>query len=212
MSFLRKNLSDLNEFCKEFQPLFQTIGISSAVVVLLLTLYSTVISRKSLNLLLQQEQNKQIPIWRWNIDDSISTVSLEPHNPDIVIQNADAYFQKELFEGQQNWSLISPNHVLHLKVFKSVAADLFKKKNEYNPDFNTYSERNSIPFGLEVNYIQYGTVRIIKGIFAIQYDVLRVSKEPVIRIRGVVFLRYLEPTESLRRELELISFSVEENE
>lgn len=198
-------LNKINKFTERYQSLIQAIGILSAVIILGLTTYTTWLSHDSLELARQQEFNKQLPIWDWVINDSTSVVKLKPFNSDIKVQYADAYFSKIIYGDTPRWPLNQPDFQLHLTMFKYYMAEEFKKIHSYNPDFSSFSERNTFPFGLQVNYIQYGIAKTVKGIFVIQYTVVRTGEQPTIIIDGVLFDKYLSENENFENTIESLT-------
>lgn len=188
-------INEINTFVKDYQAFIQTIGIIVAVGALWCTSYSTRLSYKALKLATQQEYNKQLPIWSWNIIDSISVVELRPFNPDIKLQIADAIFPINLFKDDSKWPINQPDFKLHLTMFKYHIAKILREKNSYESDKVYIKDRGFIPFGLKINYIQYGVQREIFGLFSIQFTYIISSGEPKISIDGIMFNKYLNKHE-----------------
>lgn len=187
-----KLIIQLNKICKQYKPLIETIGIVIALLILFLTFRSTSISNKLLKLSQQQEYNKQLPIWDFEIIDSLNLVKLKPYSSDIKIQTATAFFSKKLFGENNKWPIDQPNHFLYLTMFKYNVAEQFKKHVKPNTNYYQISDRNTMPVGLIINYIQYGQQRVVYVLFGIQYLVLRNGDgEPKITIKGVLFDEYL---------------------
>ena len=197
-----KILEKINACLGKNKPLIETIGIIGGVFVLILTLHSTMLTRHSLELALKQDKDNQLPVWDWEINDSLSFVILHSTNPNIKIQMADAYFPKEIFGNSAEWALNQPDYKLHLNAFKSIIANAIRQKFKYDEDYVIIGDRGFFPLGLEINYIQYGTARNVKGIFAIQFTMIRSEEFPTIQIDGILFDHYLSSKQNLKETID----------
>ncbi|HVS90610.1 MAG TPA: hypothetical protein VHE59_01165 [Mucilaginibacter sp.] len=198
-------MKSINNFCKTYKPLIETIGILIALVLLVFTFWSTLISRDILRLSQQQEFNKQLPIWDFAVNDTSDIISVKPFSPDVKIQIANAYFPSKIFR-QKQWPIDPPDFKLYLLMFKFDIAALFKNTFPYDKNVIDIAPRGAAPVLLEINYIQYGESRTVWGLFEIQYLIERSSLEPKVQLKGMFFLKYCNKQEGLN-ELESLAES-----
>jgi hypothetical protein len=194
----RSVLKRINASVIEYQPLIQTAGILAGIVILCLTWWTASVSNRALILSLQQEANKQLPIWDFEVKDSLEIIRLKPFSPDIKIQFANAYFSKKVFDSL-DWPLDPPSFELHLTVFKYDVGQLFRKNFAYSKDHFSILPRGGAPVLMEINYIQYGEARTVYGLFVIQYMIVDGRYEPKINLQGLIFIGYYDKQGGLEK-------------
>ncbi len=189
----------INEFCQKYRPTIEVFGILTGIAILGLTYWSTLISRDLLSITIQQEQNKILPIWDWKIIDDDDKVQIFPFQEGIKIQRASAYLPKKLMDDNVDWDINPPEFYLHLNMLKSAIEDYVMENMDYNSDKIAISTQNAIPFGVVIDYIQYGTTRRIHGVYALQFTMMRTEMRPDINIDGVIFEEYVSEKELKKR-------------
>ena len=102
--YFKKVLLQINSFCEKFQPLLQTIGFIFGLYLIYSTYQSMNISNEQLkiayeelNITKKQEIQKQLPIWQFEVNDTLSIATLSPFSPDVKLEQATAHFSKKLF-------------------------------------------------------------------------------------------------------------------
>ena len=212
-AYLKNTINNINTSCEKYQPLLQSMG----VIVGLYLIYSTYqsinisnkqleISNEELQIIRKQEVQKQLPIWEFKVNDSLSLATLNPFTPDVKLEQATAFFsEKHFFEKLTIWKIDQPKFNLNLNVFKSYAEYFILKNTKYIDSTLTVGMRNEFPVGIDINYVQFGELKNIKAIFTIQYTSLRTSEKYVkIKIDGIRFNRYIYKGENLMNELDEI--------
>lgn len=179
----------LNNGCKKYKDLVQTIGIITAIVVVFFTWENTIISKKLLEITQRQEDNKEYPILEFHIIDSLSEIKISAINEDIRIQRIRAFFPKNIFnKNDEEWIIEHPDLTLHLTVFKYRMAEI-ADKNIHN-DFNTIVIGDFMfPVGFEINYIQYGKSKVINGLYVIEGMVQKNTYSKIL-LKGILFDHY----------------------
>lgn len=179
----------LNNWCKKFKDLVQTIGIITAIVIVFFTWENTIISKKLLEITQRQEDNKEYPILEFHIIDSLSEIKISTINEDIRIQRIRAFFPKIIFnKNDEEWIIEHPDLTLHLTVFKNRMAEI-ADKNIHN-DFNTIVIGDFMfPVGFEINYIQYGKSKVINGLYVIEGMVQKNTYSKIL-LKGILFDHY----------------------
>ena len=212
-AYLKNTINNINTSCEKYQPLLQSMG----VIVGLYLIYSTYqsinisnkqleISNEELQIIRKQEVQKQLPIWEFKVNDSLSLATLNPFTPDVKLEQATAFFsEKHFFEKLTIWKIDQPKFNLNLNIFKSYAEYFILKNTKYIDSTLTVGMRNEFPVGIDINYVQFGELKNIKAIFTIQYTSLRTSEKYVkIKIDGIRFNRYIYKGENLMNELDEI--------
>ncbi len=189
----------INESCQKYLPTIEVLGIIAGIAILGLTYWSTLISRDLLSITIQQEQNKILPIWDWKIIDDDDKVQIFPFQEGIKIQRANAYLPKKLMDDNVDWDINPPEFYLHLNMLKSAIEDYVMENMDYNSDKIAISTQNAIPFGVVIDYIQYGRTRRIHGVYALQFTMMRTEMRPDINIDGVIFEEYVSEKELKKR-------------
>ncbi len=211
--FVKIFIDYLNSICDKYQPLLQSIGFLFGLYLIYSTYQSINISNEQLkiayeelNIIKKQEIQKQLPIWQFNVNDTLSIATLSSFSPDVKLEQATAYFSKKLFfDEQTRWKIDQPKFNLKLKVFKKYAEQFILKNTKYSDSTISVGMRNDFPIGIEINYVQFGELKNIYAIFTIQYTSVRTSKDYVkIHIDGVRFNRYIYKDEELLNELDKI--------
>ena len=208
---MKKFLYRINTICDKYQPLLQTSGIIVGLYLIFLT-YSSVkisndqllISSEQLKISQNQEIQKQMPIWQFDVNDSLSFATLSPFSPDVKLEQATAYFSNnQFFDNSKRLKIDQPNFNLNLKQFKSFTEKMVLKNTKYSDSTLSVAMRNDFPVGIEINYVQFGELKSINAIFVIQYTSVRTSEKYVhVKVDGVKFNRYLYKGENLMDELD----------
>lgn len=196
----------INMFCDNYQPTLQAMGIAVGLYLIYLTYQSVEISNKQLLLALKQESQKALPIWNFEINDSLSVAKMHSFSQDVKLEIATAHFSKDLFyKGSTTLNIDSPDFNFHLNSVKSYLEELVLANSTYKDSITSLSERNELPVGIETSYIQYGQLKTTKTIFVIQYTWVRSNEYTAeIIINGIRFMKYLATTENLDQELDKI--------
>lgn len=202
----KKSIKQLNKICNKYQPTLQAIGIVVGLYLIYLTYQSVQISNNQLQLSLKQESQRELPIWNFEINDSLSLAKMRPFTSDVKLEIATAHFSQDLFfKNSTEWNIDAPNFNFHLTVLKSYLEQLVLANSKHNDSIVSIADRNMIPVGIETTYIQYGQVRNANAIFAIQYTWVRSNKYSAdITIDGIRFMKYLHSNENLNQELDKI--------
>ncbi|PBI86090.1 hypothetical protein BSF41_35740 [Flavobacterium sp. ACN2] len=203
---IKKNIKKLNKICDNYQPTIQAIGIIVGLYIIYLTYKSVEISNYQLQLSLKQESQKELPIWHFEINDSTSIAKMKPFTEDVKLEIATAYFSEKLFFKKSNkWNIDGPDFNFHMTMLKAYLEKLVLANSTHKDSIVSISDRNMIPVGIEVSYIQYGQVKTANAIFAIQYTWIRNDEYSVdIKIDGIRFMRYLYGNENMIQELDKI--------
>ncbi|MEL1253786.1 hypothetical protein AAEO57_08365 [Flavobacterium sp. DGU38] len=210
---LKNLIKDLNSICTSYKPLLETIGIIVGLYLIYLTYVSVEISNEQLKITQKQEYQKQLPIWQFEIDDSLSIAKLKPFSQDVKLEQATGYFPKNLFFKNSNkWEIDQPNFELHLTMFKAYAEQLIERNMVFKDSTVSVAMRNNFPIGIDLNYVQFGELKETQAIFAIQYSWVASSKYDIkIHLDGIKFTKYIYNNENLMDELEKISKDVYPN-
>ncbi|WP_205728623.1 hypothetical protein, partial [Flavobacterium sp. J27] len=122
------------------------------------------------------------------------------------LEQATAHFSKKLFFNKlTKWKIDQPKFNLNLDKFKKYASKFIIKNTKYKDSTISVGMRNDFPIGLEISYVQFGELKNIYAIFAIQYTSIRTSKNFAnIHIDGIRFNRYIYNDENLMNELDQI--------
>ena len=188
-------LTFLNDICFKFKPLIETIGICLGILVLVLTFWNTLISKDLLKLNQQQEENKTLPIWDFEVTytDSIPFLKLRPYTNEIKIQKATSTIADTLvgkFDAEMK--LTQPDYLLPISLVLDSITKRLDRNLKADAYVMTFLQDASIPFGLTIEYIQFGKVKTVNGLFALQYrynkDGLNKTKVEII---GVLFNEYV---------------------
>ncbi|VXB58204.1 conserved hypothetical protein [Flavobacterium sp. 9AF] len=213
ISNFKKNVNKINSICDTYQPLLQSIGFMLGLYLIFSTYQSINISNEQLkiayeelNIIKKQEIQKQLPIWEFEVNDSLSFAHLKPFSPDVKLEQATAYFSKKLFYNKlTKWKIDQPKFNLNLSAFKSYATKFILENTKYSDSTLSVGMRNDFPIGLEISYVQFGELKNIYAIFTIQYTSVRTSKNYVsIHLDGIRFNRYIYNDENLISELDQI--------
>jgi hypothetical protein len=204
--FTKIILKKLNMFCDNYQPTLQAMGIAVGLYLIYLTYQSVEISNKQLLLALKQESQKALPIWNFEINDSLSIAKMHSFSQDVKLEIATAHFSKDLFyKSSTTLNIDSPDFNFHLNSVKSYLEELVLANSTYKDSITSLSERNEFPVGIETSYIQYGQLKTTKTIFVIQYTWVRNNEYTAeILINGIRFMKYLAANETLDEELDMI--------
>lgn len=196
----------VNKICDNYQPLLQAMGIVVGLYLLYLTYQSVEISNNQLQLALKQDSQKELPIWKFEINDSLSYAQMLPFSPEVKLEMATAYFPKNLFfKNSTIWNIDSPEYKFHLITLKSYLEKMVLANSTYKDSVISLASRNDIPVGIETSYVQYGQLKNAKAIFDIQYTWVRSNEYTAdITINGIRFKKYLVRNENLDAELETI--------
>jgi hypothetical protein len=211
--YLINTIREINSKCEKYQPLLQTLGVLFGLYLIYSTYLSVNISNEQLRvsneqlkITRNQEIQKQLPIWQFDIDDSSAIAKLSPFSSDVKLEQATAHFSNKLFFNKlTRWKIDQPNFNLNLKVFKSYAEQFILKNTKYIDSTISVGMRNDFPIGVEIDYVQFGELKNINAIFTIQYTSVRTSESYVkIHIDGIRFNRYIYKGEELMSELDKI--------
>jgi hypothetical protein len=196
----------LNRFCDNYQPTLQAMGIVVGLYLIYLTYQSVEISNKQLQLALKQESQKVLPIWNFEINDSLSLAKMHSFSQDVKLEIATAHFPKDLFyKSSTTLNIDSPDFNFHLNSVKSYLEELVLANSTYKDSIISLSMRNELPVGIETSYVQYGQLKNTKSIFVIQYTWVRSNEYTAeITINGIRFMKYLAANENLDNELDKI--------
>ncbi|MGL5015067.1 MAG: hypothetical protein ACRC6V_12395 [Bacteroidales bacterium] len=195
-------LQGVNSGLKTYKPIIDALGVTVGIGMVILTWNTIRITQKSLELSQKQYSDIQVPVWDWDIKDSLSMVTLKSTSANIRVQIAEAYFPKSLFERSSISTLSQPDFNFHLSTFREKISDLFRESSRYDSSTPQMLYGNLFPFGLDVNYIQYGESRSVRGIFGIQYTIVQEVDSPRIIINGIIFQNYIDSNQDLRREVD----------
>ncbi|MGL4993933.1 MAG: hypothetical protein ACRC6R_07420 [Bacteroidales bacterium] len=199
---LKKVVERINSVLKNNKPIIDTIGVFVGVGMVLLTWNTIRITQKTLDLSLKQYSDRQVPVWDWETSDTLSMVTLRSTTTEIRVQVAQANFPQPLFESFSSIVLSQPDFNLNLSLFREKITQLYMNSANYDPSRPTTLYGNLFPFGLEVNYIQYGEARSVRGIFGIQYTIVQEQQIPHIVINGVIFQNYIDTNQNLTKEVD----------
>lgn len=196
----------LNQFCDNYQPTLQAMGIAVGLYLIYLTYQSVAISNKQLQLALKQESQKVLPIWNFEINDSLSLAKMHSFSQDVKLEIATAHFSKDLFRKTSTvLNIDSPDFNFHLNSVKSYLEELVLANSTYKDSIISLSMRNELPVGIDISYVQYGQLKNTKIIFVIQYAWVRSNEyRAKITINGFRFMKYLTANENLDDELDKI--------
>ena len=198
---MKRKLIYLNIITKRFSSLIQTLGILSGIVILILTYWSTIISQQNLQLSISQYNRNQLPIREFVMDDSLKTATMKPFTEGVKIQWANAIYPETLMDSTI-WEIDPPKFELNLWLFSELMVEQFEEIVEWKDGYFQIGSRNTYPVGIEINYVQYGQSRIVKGIFAIEFQVYRSEKNNTkVVLKGIHFDRYLNSDEILLTQL-----------
>lgn len=200
-----KKFGKFNEWCLKYKPSIETIGVFAGLAILIFTAISVTISLESLKMSRQQEEDRLRPIWDFEIVtlNSYYFLKIKPYTNDIKIQNAESYFSEVFIDDfSNNWPIVSPDFLLPLSEVKDTITAKINRNLKEEPSnvFNLYLKlTEKIPFGISIEYIQYGKVKTVHGIFNLQYSYMKEgTTDGNYTINGVLFDKYV----SSRKELE----------
>ena len=201
----------INDICKKYQPLIRSLSVFVGLYIIYLT-YSTVkisndqlmISAEQLKISQIQEIQKQLPIWEFDVNDTLSIATLSPFSPDVKLEQATAYFSNKIsFNNSNKLKIDPPSFNLNLKDFKSFIKKQVLETTQYSDSTLSVATRLDFPLGIEFNYVQFGELKSKNAIFVIQYTSIRTSEHYVdVKIDGVKFNRYLYEGENFMNELD----------
>jgi hypothetical protein len=192
--YLKKVFTEANSFCKTYQHLIQAIGIFVGLYLIFLTY-------QQLQLAKQQEYQKQLPMWEFDIIDSLSTARLRPFSQDIKLEEATAYLPDKYFGKDNRTFLDQPNFELYLTTFK----DTLSKLISANYDNSSLGLRIHFPIGIKISYVQFGEMRTAEAIFAIHFRWWKISDSTTIELHGIKFVKYISSGEKLMTMLNKFS-------
>ena len=193
---LKSILNKTNSFCKSYQHLIQAIGILVGLYLLFLTYVSINISNEQLRLSKQQEYQKQLPMWQFDIADSLSVARLRPFSQDVKLEEATAYFPDLYFKKDNEFFIDQPNFELHLTIFKDYVEKLVSAN--YSDSIVSVGIRSHFPIGIKMSYVQFGELRTVEAVFAIHFLWIRFSESSIkIQVQGIKFVKYIIPGEKL---------------
>ncbi|WP_205728624.1 hypothetical protein, partial [Flavobacterium sp. J27] len=87
---LEKIINKINSICEKYQPLLQSAGFILGLYLIYSTYLSINISNEQLkiayeelNITKKQEIQRQLPIWEFEVNDSLALATLKPFSPDV---------------------------------------------------------------------------------------------------------------------------------
>jgi len=193
-TFLKNVFTEANSFCKSYQHLIQAIGI-------LVGLYLIFLTYQQLQLAKQQEYQKQLPMWEFDITDSLSIAKLRPFSQDVKLEEATAFLPDKYFKKDNEFYLDQPNFELYLTMFKDSLGKLI------SANYNNMSVgiRTHFPIGIKMSYVQFGELRTVEAIFAIHFRWWKFSDSTTIELHGIKFVKYISRGEKLMHLLNKFS-------
>ncbi|MGL5895353.1 MAG: hypothetical protein ACRCZM_12195, partial [Bacteroidales bacterium] len=78
-------LQGVNSGLKTYKPIIDTLGVTVGIGMVILTCNTIRVTQKSLELSQKQYSDIQVPVWDWDIKDSLSMVTLKSTSANIRV-------------------------------------------------------------------------------------------------------------------------------
>lgn len=188
---------------KKYSPILNTFGYIIALVTLIITAYSAISSKQSLNLAILQYQESLLPTWSWTINDSANILSIHSTDTQIEVEEVCAFFPTQIIGEEREWLSLPGDNSLHLIALKGYIEKSFEQiyKELKISENDIIVSSTAIPVYMQISYIHKGQLKNVKQIFLLRCDIVYDIERPIQIIFSKLylerFLRYNENGQEL---------------
>lgn len=195
----------LLKLTKKYSPIFNLLGYIIALITLMITAYSAISAKKSLNLAILQYQESLLPTWSWTINDSANLLTIHSLDSQIEIEEVCAFFPTQIVGKGYEWNMAPFDNSLHVVVLKGNLESYFNEffKNVTIREDEILYSTIAIPTFMQISYIHKGQRKIVNEIFSLRCEFVYDIERPIQIMFSKMYLEgYLQSIEEGQEEID----------
>jgi hypothetical protein len=196
-------LHRLNAWLKEHKAIIDTLGITTGLLLLVVTAWYAHLTQAALKLSETQYVQQQTPVWDFAVDNKAETIQVRSATQGIRLEQGDVTYPQAVKEFMDiNWPIDPPNHLWAVMMLRAYLKQRFEESVPYDEKYVVVGDRYGFPVCIEFSYTHFGESRRVKGLFSVEFMAARTRRwNTDIELKDVHFLYYVPADSNVQSEL-----------